>query len=142
MHIVDNGKTVDGDYYRTKILPGYIETLKSGRAFPYPDRSILMQDSAKAHTAEATMRLLHGQNVKVWTDWPGNSPDLNVVEHIWSILQDSVFKESRPRNREQLITRVKDEWNAMTTTLTKSLVDSFPERINECLQNDGRSTKY
>ena len=68
LHIVDNDKTVDGDYYRTKILPGYIETVKSGRAFPYPDRSILMQDGAKARTAEATMRLLHGQNVKVWTD--------------------------------------------------------------------------
>ena len=76
LHIFDNGKMVDGNYCRTKILPGYVETLKSGRAFQYPDRSILMQDGVKAHTAEAEMRLLHGQNVKVWTDWPGNSPDL------------------------------------------------------------------
>ena len=65
LHIFDNGKMVDGNYYRTKILPGYVETLKLGRAFQYPDRSILMQDGAKAHTAEATMQLLHGQNVKV-----------------------------------------------------------------------------
>ena len=82
----------------------YLLKLKSGKAFPHPDRSILMQDGTKAYTAETTMQLLHSQNVKVWTDWPGNSPDLNIVEHIWSILQDSVFKEPHLRNREQLIT--------------------------------------
>ena len=99
MHIVEHGKAVDGDYCHTKILPTFIETLKSNRAFPYLDRAILMQDDARAHTAHATITMLYDQNVKVWADWPGNSPGLN-AEIVWNILQDSVFMEPRPRNRD------------------------------------------
>ena len=101
-----------------------------------------MQDGAKAHTAKATLNVLEHENVKVWTDWPGNSPDLNVIEHVWAILQDSVFKEPRPKNREQLINRVTEEWNALGWEYLTSLIESFGTRVRDCLANDEKTTKY
>jgi transposase len=142
LHIVNQGATVDGDYYRGEILPIFINSLKSRNQFPNPDAAVLMQDGARAHTAKATLKLIADSGVNVWTDWPGNSPDLNVIEHVWAILQESVFKEPRPRNREQLIQRVLDEWQNLEWEYLRDLVESFGRRITECLENDGKTTKY
>lgn len=41
LHIVEQGKTVNGDYYRTKILPVYFSELTSGM-FPNPNQGMTM----------------------------------------------------------------------------------------------------
>lgn len=43
----------------------------------------------------------------VWTDWSGNYLDLNSIENILSMIQESVFKHPKPKNRDQLIFRFK-----------------------------------
>lgn len=103
-----------------------------------------MQDGAPAHTAGASLRLLQHHFSTIWSKgvWPGNSPDLNPIEHLWPILQDSVFKSPRPRNRDELITRVVETWNQISTELVKKLVYSFPKRIEECLSKNGSHTNY
>ena len=97
--------TVDDEYYRTNILPLNIDFVKGENILPYPDQTILMHDGAKCYTVKATLRQLEKKGAWFWNDWPGNS-DLNVIEHIWDILQDSIFNEPSPRNREQLIVRI------------------------------------
>jgi len=78
----------------------------------------------------------------VWKDWPGNSPDLNPIEHLWARLQDSVFRSPRPKTREQLILRVQEEWAAVTQEDTANLVESFKSRVNECAVKNGLHTHY
>ncbi|KAJ4446682.1 hypothetical protein ANN_13379 [Periplaneta americana] len=73
-----------------------------------------MQDGARAHTDKSTQDTIKNSGIKVWTDWPGNSPDLNPIEHLWSRLQESVFRTPRPRNRNELIARVLEEWESIT----------------------------
>ena len=140
--IVDQGKTVDGEYYRSNILPTYVNALKNAAQFPRPQHCVLMQDGAKAHLAKVTVNVLEHENVRVWTDWPGNSPDLNVIEHVGAVLQDSVFEEPRPKNREQLVNRVTEEWDALSWEYLTSLVERFGPRVRDCLPNDGKNTKY
>jgi hypothetical protein len=80
--------------------------------FPKPDKVVLMQDGAPSHTAKQTLHAIQQRFAKVWVDWPGNSPDLNsgnFPEHIWARLQSSVLQKPRPRNREELVTRVQQE---------------------------------
>jgi len=72
----------------------------TGTFFPRADISVLMQDGATSHTARAMLNQIEQTGVKVWTDWPGNSPDLNPIEQAWARLLVSVLKESRPKRIE------------------------------------------
>ena len=74
--------------------------------------------------------------------WPRNSPDLNPLEHLWSRLQQSVLRVPRPRNRDQLITRVQKEWDSITQLELSDLVRSFPRRLQACVDNSGSYTNY
>lgn len=140
--VVDEKETVTGQYYRSNILPAYAASASNKQQFPVPEKVILMQDGAPAHTARATLDHIKKAFPTVWTDWPGNSPDLNPVEHIWARLQDSVLKPPRPRNREQLIRRVQQEWDAVNQEDLRNLVESFGARVLECLEKNGNSTHY
>jgi transposase len=153
LHIVDQGQTVNGDYYRTRILPCYLEacsrTVYDARIdqrllFTSREAVVFMQDGAPAHTANATLELIGQRFGSVWSRgiWPGNSPDLNPIEHIWPILKDAVFIEPRPRNRESLVQRVQETWSSLSETLLQKLAYSFPSRIEACLKNSGGRTKY
>jgi len=53
--------------------------------FSHAQMSVLMQDGATCHTARAMLDQIEQTGVKVWTDWRGNSPDLNLIEHIWAL---------------------------------------------------------
>jgi transposase len=147
LHVVDYRSTVNGEYYRSRIVPIYQQSsraLDSGGLFARPHLVTLQQDGAPAHTADATMTLLRQSFPFVWGKgvWPGNSPDLNPVEHLWAILQESVFEEPRPSGRQALIERVQTAWSKIPFPLIQSLVFSFPKRIAECLDNEGGHTSY
>jgi hypothetical protein len=147
LHIVDHRSTVTGDYYRTKILPMYIKTTEQHVAnglFPKPSMATFQQDGAPSHTAKLTMDLLVQSFPRVWgkNTWPGNSPDLNPIEHLWAILQDSVFEHPCPRNRQELIERVQPKWQSISSSLLRNLVTSFPRRVFQCQANNGKHTSY
>lgn len=132
--IVNEKKTVNGEYYCTHILPAYSKVLRDTTKFPKQHIAFLMQDGARAHTAKSTLDTIKNSGIKVWTDWPGNSPDLNPIEHLWSRLQESVFRTPRPRNRNELIARVLEEWESITQEDIFRLTDSFGRRVLQCLE--------
>ena len=49
---------------------------------------------APAHSAKSSIQKLEVEDFDTWEkgEWPGNIPDFNVIEHIRTILQDSVLK--------------------------------------------------
>jgi hypothetical protein len=153
LHICDPNTTITGAYYRERILPQYFSaisrTVDDGpidqrRLFQHPNSIVFMQDGAPAHTAKATLDLLAGVFSEVWTKgtWPGNSPDLNLIEHIWADIQESIFREPRPRNRAGLIERVQTAWKAISREHCQRLVYSFASRIGQCIEREGKSTDY
>ena len=74
--------------------------------------------------------------------WPGNSPDLNLIENLWAILQEKVFDNPRPKNRSELIARVKKTWDSIPTSLLAKLYASYYKRIEAVIDSDGGSTRY
>ena len=98
LYIVPPGESVNGKHYCKNIVSIYTNVIINGHVFPRTDMAVLMQDRATCHTARATLNQIELSGVKVWTDWPGNFPDLNSIEHIWARLQNSVLKESPSKN--------------------------------------------
>lgn len=153
LHIVEQGQTVDGDYYRTKILPIYFEActrtvedaqIDRGILFSDKEKVVFMQDGAPAHTANAKLTLINQSFRAVWSKgtWPGNSPDLNPIEHIWPVLKNSDFTEPRPRNRNNLVQCVQETWMGLSEAFLQKLIFSFPRRIEACQISLGRRTDY
>ena len=78
---VQPGAKVNGAYYREKLLASVIPEMdRLTRYQPY----VFMQDGARSHTANETVRFLNQQRYLILLQpnmWPPNSPDLNPVDY-------------------------------------------------------------
>lgn len=87
--------------------------------------------------------------VQTWLIWscphvmkpPAQSPDMNVIENLWAILDNKVRQHSIS-NKEQLKTVLLEEWGKIGSEITKKLVESMPSRINAVIKSKGNHTKY
>jgi transposase len=75
-------------------------------------------------------------------DWPFNSPYLNPIENLWSILKAKLKKNHQLTLLPQLIQSIKQEWIALPRSLMMKLAHSMPNRIKLCIENSGQMTKY
>jgi transposase len=97
---------------------------------------LFIQDGASCHTAAETLRYLERKQVRLIKP-PPRSPDLNVIENLWSYLQTKV-SQSHPRNREELIAALKVVWaEDATRVVANKLVDSFHRRVDEVIAKKG-----
>lgn len=70
------------------------------------------QDGDSKHTAAIVQSWLN-ENVPHFTSkdqWPANSPDLNLIENVWKLMDDAV-KARRPTTINGLKQIIKDEWS-------------------------------
>ena len=65
---------------------------------------ILLQDNNQKHTSHKVQEFLTTNQINFIKplDWHANSPDLNPIENIWSILKQSISKEKN-KNQKNLI---------------------------------------
>jgi transposase len=102
--------------------------------------AIFQQDNAPCHTAHRITDFLRENNVNTMK-WPANSPDLNCIENLWSWL-DIKLSKIQITNIDALKLSISDILSNVPVEITQNLVDSMPNRINECLAAKGGSTRY
>jgi transposase len=116
------------------------EMLTSAREL-YPDGDfIFQQDNDPKHTSKVVKRYLEYKDVNV-LHWPAQSPDLNPIENLWSIL-DKMAKDRRPQNEEQLFQILDETWKSIPINYLRNLVESMPRRCQAVLDANGLPTKY
>ena len=81
------------------------------------------------------------QNINVLGPWPGNSPDRNPIENLWSILKRRVDKQ-KPTNSDKFQASIMQEWAAISQDVAQKLIDSMPVRIADVLKKKGQHCKY
>ena len=154
LHIVPTGKTVTSNYYVDNILqrelkPALMRTRSIGRIdqrrlVPYPGQAVFMHDGATPHTAAATQNWCT-ENLPNFIKkdmWPGNLPDLNCIENLWSILDREAYKDPRPSTMAQLRRRLQHAWRTIPSQHVASLIHSMPKRIHNVIKNKGRPSGY
>ena len=101
---------------------------------------IFMQDLAPAHNAASTRQFLLDRRVNV-LPWPGNSPDMNPIEHVWNYVQRRLFNRL-PRNQAELLAQIQAEWARVPLPYIKTLVNSMPRRVAAVCASKGAATRY
>ena len=101
---------------------------------------IFQQDNDPKHTAKWTKVYLRSLGVPV-LDWPSQSPDLNPIENLWSIL-DKRCKVRRPKNAIELLEILRTAWNEIGVRTLIKLIESMPHRIAAVIANHGGPSKY
>ena len=116
----------------------YIVTLTKFLA-AYRHGYVFMQDGASCHTSGETKEWLALKNITVLSPWPPNSPDLNPIENLWSVVAKKVEKRMPCSGVEELKQIVRAEWNSVEVPLVNGLVASFPRRVAAMQSAKGES---
>lgn len=103
---------------------------------------VYQQDNAPAHRGAQVKQWLGGKHMEIlW--WPPYSPDLNIIENLWSIIKRRVRKRTPfPSNVDQLWSYVEEEWYQVTVEEIQALYESIPRRVNAVIQARGGWTRY
>ncbi|KAJ3424992.1 transposable element-related [Anaeramoeba flamelloides] len=98
---------------------------------------IFQQDGARPHTSKKSMDYLQ-YRCNVLSPWPPNSPDLNPIEILWSIM-DKRLKNVQPSNEEEFILEIIRVWEGITWEIIENLVTSMTKRIDLVIDHEGQS---
>jgi hypothetical protein len=66
-------------------------------------------------------------------DWPANSPDLNLIEHAWDILQCRISnRQNQPNSLQELADALVDEWSRISQVEFQTLIRIVSDAIEVC----------
>lgn len=101
---------------------------------------IYMHDNAPSHAAKATTQYLESLGFKNETlmSWPPNSPDLNPIENMWSIVKRRVYADGKQyTSKEALWNAIKQETASIPRSVIGKLTDSVNERLFDVIRLNG-----
>lgn len=92
---------------------------------------VFQQDGAKPHTAKSTIALLKErvELLPVRIHWPASSPDLNVIENMWSIMKYKM-RYQMITDADSMFTEASRIWNEISMDVVNKLIAEFPARLH------------
>ena len=135
--VIDSRKYID--ILNTHLLP-FMEKLEDDK--DEDNVYEFQQDNASVHTSKLTRTFFDDSDI-ILMKWPGQSPDLNPVEHLWDELERRVRKREPPAKSEtELAMILQEEWEKIPNTIFQKLILSMNSRVKAVKQAKGYATKY
>ena len=105
-------------------------------------RAIFLQDSAPFRKTKMITNCFKKMKITI-LHWPGNSPDLNPIENLWSIVKNRLRKRDCT-NKIMLTQSVIHVWfhNEEIKQICKKLVLSMKQRVKLVLEHKGGHISY
>ena len=100
---------------------------------------IFQQDGASIHTTSEVLKYFKEHNIEVLS-WPTKSPDLNLIESVWSVLKNKLKRSYS--SREELVEDIQLQWKSISSELIVNLYCSMKRRIQAVIDSKGGPTDY
>ena len=100
------------------------------------ERRIFQQDGAKAHQNNKVRAYLKRKKVVVMDPWPAYSPDLNMIELLWPLLNQRVAA-LRPTDQDSLAAAIDTAWAGITQAEINARCKGFMSRVKAVLGKNG-----
>ena len=133
-------KSINALEYRRILQKGLLPTIE--KLFSKAEQSdvIFQQDNTPAHTAKTTKTWLENKSIRLMF-WPGQSPDLNPIENIWSHIKHKLTGKHFSTTHQLFVT-INIEWNNIDSSFCKKLSTSLPTRLKHLKKSKGKSIPY
>lgn len=126
----------------------YIGILQSSLATSVAERGqtlssiVFQQDNAAIHTSAAAKRWFLDNSIEV-LEWPAQSPDMNIIEHLWADVNLRLRnRRPAPTTKAELKIAVEEEWYNTPLSTIQNLYESIPRRIEALRKSKGWHTRY
>ena len=126
----------------------YIERVEEGLLGTLSDYGltnndvIFQQDNNPKHTSKLAQKFFDDNEIFV-LPWAPQSPDMNVIEHVWDHLDKLIRKwDPLPKNLDELWEALREEWENLDIAYIQNLYSSWPRRVAALVKAEGKYTKY
>jgi hypothetical protein len=96
---------------------------------------VFQQDNDPKHKSKIAQDFFSENGIRL-VEWPSQSPDLNVIEHLWSELKKR-YGNYRARSKSELLKRIQEIWSSFDRRYLENLVNSIYSRCNSVIYAKG-----
>jgi transposase len=130
-------ETMNAEKYKNVLEHHLVPELRN-----FNSEIVFMQDNAPCHKARTVLQFFVDHGITVM-DWPAQSPDLNPIENLWSIIKQRRAKKfGMPTTKNELIQQIFQIWENIDAEIKKKLAESVPKRLKELIENNGKQLNY
>ena len=140
---IEEGVKINSENYTTFLDVNFFPWYRSQtRSFKL--KCMFMHDNAPSHASQYTKAYLESKGVKgdKIMQWPANSPDLNPIENLWSIVKRRLYPDSKQyMNKRDLWEALKKVCSEITAEEIENLTNTMDDRLFRLVQRNGRHVR-